>query len=296
MRLLHLSDTHLGMSGARGALARIAADAFARALARAQGVDLVVHSGDLFDRSRPPETAVRFAWELLARVAKDVPVLIIAGNHDRRGLFGALGDPPPGVTLVDTARIVPFGGLRLACVPHTPQADHWSAQARELSRQGADLWVAHNAFDGVRVPKFTFRVGRPPETVGAAGLPPGVRHVLCGHLHPRQTVMVGSATIVCAGSTVRTGFREGAPPKGTVRWDLGARVTYAFEPLTTPDWVLVQKEADLAPVCDGTVVRLGRDAPPELAEVAASRGALLLTADVPDPPDLFGPRAAPPPE
>ena len=93
MRILQLSDTHLGVRsrppiGAPPGWSR--ADdhrlAFDRALALAVDVDLVVHTGDLFDRSRPPRKAAEEAIAALAAVARRVPVIVLRGNHDRRGL------------------------------------------------------------------------------------------------------------------------------------------------------------------------------------------------------------------
>ncbi len=98
MRLLHLTDTHLGLvrpvhrpvdPGIRSDLLQLDAErAFREALAPAlQGeVDAVVHTGDLFDRSQPPRRAVLAAAEWLGQVARRVPVVVMAGNHDRRGL------------------------------------------------------------------------------------------------------------------------------------------------------------------------------------------------------------------
>ena len=64
------------------------AAAFEAALAPAmrQEVDLVVHSGDLFDRSKPPRAAVLHAARVLTEVARRVPVVVVHGNHDWRGL------------------------------------------------------------------------------------------------------------------------------------------------------------------------------------------------------------------
>ena len=47
-------------------------------------VDLVVHGGDLFDRSRVPEALVQIALEPLLEVAASgVPVFLVPGNHER---------------------------------------------------------------------------------------------------------------------------------------------------------------------------------------------------------------------
>lgn len=89
MRLLHVSDWHLGVT--LGRLARQSdhetvldeivdvADDFAP--------HLIVHSGDLFDGFRPPVESMRLAMQTLRRLADRAPVVIVAGNHDSRPLF-----------------------------------------------------------------------------------------------------------------------------------------------------------------------------------------------------------------
>lgn len=222
MRILHLTDTHLGRAGAAGCLKR--------ALAAAWRFDVVLHTGDLFDRSEPPPAAIEQARSAFAELARRIPVVVIAGNHDRHGVGRSLRPLPGAVRIADVPTVVHLPGLRIGCIPHTPDADVWAAQARELAGRGYDLLAAHQSFDGVWVPGFTFRPGWPKETVGAAGIPPGTTHIACGHLHPHQSVRVGGAEVVCAGSTVRTSRREGPGPKGTVAWTLGARIGWEFVP------------------------------------------------------------------
>jgi exonuclease SbcD len=55
-------------------------------------VDLVLHSGDLFDRPLPPVDALDIGLDGLVRLTGDGrrPVVAIAGNHDSPGLFEAL--------------------------------------------------------------------------------------------------------------------------------------------------------------------------------------------------------------
>lgn len=279
MKLLQVSDTHLGVDrwfrgaprGWRRGDDHLAVLRTALAPALRGDVDAVVHSGDLFDRSRPPARVVEEARALLAEVGRVTPVVVMPGNHDRRGLHHHFPIPPAGVVIVDAPDRLTVAGVELALVPYLPDAAAWAAAAREVS-DGADLLVAHQAFHGARVPGHTFRVGVPAETVGVAHLPRGVRHVLCGHVHPRQVVHVGEATVVVAGSTERTAFSERAEPKGAVLWELGAEVTWRFVDLPARPMVVVTGEADLAEVGAGTLVRMAAEAPRELDEVALSRG------------------------
>ena len=49
--------------------------------------DLVLHTGDLFDRSLPAGEDVKFAADTLGRLAAVAPVLVLCGNHDGRATF-----------------------------------------------------------------------------------------------------------------------------------------------------------------------------------------------------------------
>jgi exonuclease SbcD len=281
VRLLHVTDTHLGVdrwyrgapSGWRRGDDHLAAFRAALAPAFAGEVDLVLHTGDLFDRSRPPPRAVAAAVALLTEVARCVPVLVLPGNHDRRGLRAHLGGDLPGVTVVDEAAPVRLAGLRLAIVPYLPDADGWAAAAAFACHGGVDLLLAHQAFDGVRVPGFTFRVGAQADTVGAAHLPVGVRHILCGHIHPRQVVDVGEAVVVHPGSSERTSFGEREETKGTAIWELGGAPTWRFVDGATRPMHVVDGPEDLDAVGAGDLVLLrGAAQDAEVERAALARG------------------------
>lgn len=279
MRLLHVTDTHLGarqvVRGAPRGWSR--ADDHHAALEAALGaalrdeVDVVVHSGDLFDRSRPPARAVQRAGALLLEVARRVPVVIVPGNHDRRGLRRWLPQVHPGLHVHDTPTAVDVAGVRLALVPFVRDADGWAHAARRAWGGGADLLVCHQAVDGARVPGLTFRAGVQRDTLGARHLPPGCRHVLCGHIHPRQVTRVGEAEVVQPGSSERTAFSEHDQVKGWAVWTLERSVSWQWVDGATRPMVEVDSEAAVAAVTPGALVR----ARPELEDAVLARGGWL---------------------
>lgn len=135
MRLLHVSDWHLGAT--LGRLSRepdhVAVLDEIVDVATDFPPHLIVHTGDLFDGFRPSVEAMRLAMETLRRLAERAPVVVVAGNHDSRALF-RLFDQILHLT-GDQARIrfvadvvghkdgpMTFPGddgetLRLACIP-----------------------------------------------------------------------------------------------------------------------------------------------------------------------------------
>lgn len=94
MRVLHTSDWHIGKRIGRFDRSdeyRQVLDEVAQIADREQ-VDLVLHSGDVFDRPFPPVDALSLGLEGLLRLTDGArrPVVVIAGNHDSPGLFEAL--------------------------------------------------------------------------------------------------------------------------------------------------------------------------------------------------------------
>jgi len=94
VKVLHTSDWHVGKRLGRydrsdeyrsviNEVVTIADD---------EAVDLVLHSGDLFDRPVPPIEALEIGLTGLVQLTSGGrrPVVVIAGNHDSSGLFEAL--------------------------------------------------------------------------------------------------------------------------------------------------------------------------------------------------------------
>jgi exonuclease SbcD len=131
MRILHTSDWHIGkrlgrfdrLDEAESVLAQVERAADDRA------ADLVVVSGDVFDRPSPPTEALGVGLRWLLRLAAGRPVVAVAGNHDSPELFEALAPllAPRGVHLVGAIKRPDAGGVlgpddlgvpaRVACFP-----------------------------------------------------------------------------------------------------------------------------------------------------------------------------------
>ncbi|HEX2081102.1 MAG TPA: metallophosphoesterase [Longimicrobium sp.] len=139
MKIAHLADLHLGYRAyhrltPRGVNVREAdvADAFRQAVARLTELrpDLVVVAGDVFHTVRPSNTAIADAFRqfsLLAHRLPDVPIVVIAGNHDSprsadTGNILNLFREIDGVRVVcDEGRTVhlPEVEASVLCFPHT---------------------------------------------------------------------------------------------------------------------------------------------------------------------------------
>ena len=139
MRLVHLSDLHLGFrqyqrqtpAGINQREADVAG-AFRRAIDRlvALAPDLVLIAGDVFHNVRPSNPAILHAFAQFSRLRQALPdaiVVIVAGNHDtpRSAETGCILRlfSPLGVHVVDAAAerlSFPDRRLSILCVPDAP--------------------------------------------------------------------------------------------------------------------------------------------------------------------------------
>lgn len=246
LRVLFVSDTHIGFDQPirpRSDRPRRGPDfemCFARALEPAHRgeADLVVHGGDLLFRSRVPAALVARALEPLLAVAdRDVPVVLVPGNHERSSLPYPLLAAHANVHVFDRPRTVrlQLAGLSVAVSGFPCERDDISGRFSPLL--GATGWQTeadvrllclHQAVEGASVgPRdFTFRKG--PDVLPARFIPAGFAAVLAGHIHRHQVLtedLAGrriAAPVVYAGSVERTSFAERNEPKGFVTLELGA--------------------------------------------------------------------------
>jgi exonuclease SbcD len=92
MRLLHTSDWHLGRSFHRADLLPAQAMVVDHVVevVRSERVDVVLISGDIYDRALPGTDAIALLDDALTRLRQHARVVLISGNHDspRRLGFG----------------------------------------------------------------------------------------------------------------------------------------------------------------------------------------------------------------
>jgi DNA repair protein SbcD/Mre11 len=115
MRILHTSDWHIGRRLGRHDRMlefRAVLDEVVR-IADERAVDLVVVSGDVFDRPVPAMDVLALGLQTLVRLGAGRPVVALAGNHDSPELFDALAPllRPLGVHLVGSIRRPHEGGV-----------------------------------------------------------------------------------------------------------------------------------------------------------------------------------------
>ena len=259
MKLLHTSDWHLGAKLGRHDRAPDHLEALKGLLEVAESArpDLILHTGDLFDASRPPYEALQLGVRALGRLAKVAPTVVIAGNHDSSMLFRVIDDlagaaTPRRLWLVTTPQVLSFPEVAavpvgLACVPFIPPgaiaqyatddptrfegtyADGVKTLNQRLldeaheqaGARGIVLYAAHLHVQGARPGKSERRI-----TVGedyATHVEGLQRALYCafGHIHDPQLLPGGTAQGRYAGSLIPLDFGERRQAKHAVLVTIG---------------------------------------------------------------------------
>lgn len=253
MRVLHTSDWHVGRTfhgldllaeqeSVLGSLANVVAD---------EQVDVVVVSGDLYDRAVPSAEAVAACTRILSRLREAGAQLVVTpGNHDSSARLGAFGEfasagglhlrtstarPHDPVLIDDRCGPVAFYGIPYL-EPDTarhalgvPDArGHTAVLTEAMTRVRADL---AGRGPGVRsvVLAHAFVVGgerseseRPIVVGGVEQVPgsvfDGVDYVALGHLHGPQVL---AEHLRYSGSPIAYSFSEAAHRKSVWLVELG---------------------------------------------------------------------------
>jgi exonuclease SbcD len=262
LRVLLVADTHLGFDlpfRPRIKKRRRGHDFFSnfeQALRPAlQGeVDLVLHGGDLFFRSKVPAALVEMAMAPLLRVAEQgVPVYLVPGNHERSRIPLHLWARHPNIYIFDRPSTylcsLEKGSVALSGFPFQRGVrDLFGQLVSQTQHQevAADirLLCMHQIAEGaqVGVNDFTFRSG--PDVVRGSEIPGDFRAILSGHIHRAQVLTHDlqrqplAAPVIYPGSVERTSFAERSEDKcyailsfGMTGRQRGRSVDVSFVPL-----------------------------------------------------------------
>lgn len=254
MRLLHTSDWHLGRTFHREGLITAQAGFVDHLLevVESEQVDLVVVSGDVYDRALPQVDAVRLADEAFARLAASrARVVVTSGNHDsaqRLGFGSRLMDAAGVHVRTDAASVgspvlledrhgpvavygLPYLDPQLLREPwQLPARTHEAALTAALDRVRTDLAGRPAATRSV-VLAHAFVAGcRPSDSerdisVGGVSMVPtsvfdDIHYTALGHLHGPHVLREG---VRYSGSPLAYSFSEAGHRKGSWLVDLDAR-------------------------------------------------------------------------
>lgn len=265
MRILHTADWHLGARLIeRDRLPEHAAflDWLVETL-RAERIDALLISGDVFDAANPPQDAVALYFDFLKRLAdlKTVKAVITGGNHDSASHLNAPRDLLRRFDVhvfghAGESNLVDLGGAVVAAVPFLRERDlrqaaagdtlstvheqvrsairdHYAAQlnaACDLAKQRPVIAMGHLTVLGATTSdsERDIHIGN----LGAVGADifAGFDYTALGHLHRPQKV-AGQETIRYSGSPIALSFSEAADKKSIVILDLQ---THSTAPILLP--------------------------------------------------------------
>lgn len=264
--MLHTSDWHVGRTfhgqdlladqeAVLGAIAELVAE---------HGVQLVLLSGDLYDRAVPSPEAVQVASRALWRIrAAGATIVAIGGNHDSAPRLGAFSDfmagggfhlhtsaaqigPPVMVNDEDGAVAVypiPYLEPEIACgaLDVARPARHQAVLTAALDRVRGDL-AARPAGTRSVVLAHAFVVGGvaggSERSIAVGGVESvtadvfdGIDYVALGHLHGSQVL---DDRLRYSGSPLAYSFNEAGHTKGVWLVDLAGDGSVQAERLTLP--------------------------------------------------------------
>ncbi len=221
MRIVHLSDTHIGKRRYNlNSSPRDFYEAFREAfeIALSYEPDVIIHSGDLFDNPYPLNFTKRRIIEDLVDFSRSAPILMVAGNHDYADVdglspVGFLGIVSGNIVNAEYRDIlsgegpqpirVDMKGARFFLIPFIRDRQTLrevvDAALDDLS-DGLNFVVLHQIIDGFTAKKKNMTLDIPHEELR------GFHFRFVGHFHTPHLDREGG--FVYAGSTEALSFDE----------------------------------------------------------------------------------------
>jgi DNA repair exonuclease SbcCD nuclease subunit len=237
MKILHVSDTHLGYSAYNkvtldGINQREidTYDAFKQFIDYAVKTkpDLIIHAGDLFDSVRPNNRAITVAIDQFLRISKEkIPFIIISGNHEHpklmeTGHIFSIFDHIDNVYPIYKAKYekIPLKikneNIMIHAIPQCELKTQFEDEIKKLKTDKTskyNIFVSHGAVSGIRV----FSMNEFNELIiPAKALSKDFDYIALGHYH-KFTKLADNAFY--SGSTERFTFIDATDEKGFVELD-----------------------------------------------------------------------------
>ena len=230
LTFLHLADTHLGVHYAirpKNLLRRKYGELFFQKIEEVLNkvvvnnkVDFILHSGDLFNRSKPPSEVISRAIHLfLTILQKGIKIYIIPGNHERSFLPIGLLKLHPNIHVFDRASVqffekndirvkitgIPY--IRRNAVDRFPKLVNSVEQHLCNSVDGSEkitetnlnnlsysILLAHQIIEGARLENYTFLKGS--NVIKFNTLDKQYDYIALGHVHRFQWMYQNNGKII----------------------------------------------------------------------------------------------------
>ncbi|HON81461.1 MAG TPA: metallophosphoesterase [Methanoregulaceae archaeon] len=236
MKLVHIADTHLGLSqfnrldpdSGMNLREKQLYDNFLSAIDRIilEKPDVLVHAGDLFDQVKPKTRAYTTVLEALERLhAAGIPFVVIAGNHSMvktrytTSPFQVLVYHPGDITAAYSFRYehVEIGDCIFHLIPNMLRPEDYRAEYEKVALSGghANVLVTHGLATSIRDRRLATVA---EHELDSTMLSDDFDYIALGHYH-RQSRITGKAWY--SGSLEYLTYGEISDPKGGLLVDLG---------------------------------------------------------------------------
>jgi exonuclease SbcD len=259
LRFLLLADSHLGFDyplHRRSKRPSRGEDFFRNfaiimSVACREKVDALIHLGDVFHRSRPPDIVIERAFGGFHQVADmGIPVYIVPGNHERSWLPQTLFSVHPNIHIFTQAScfILEKNGQKVAIngIPHirSPIEAKFTRAVATLGKERSDFNILclHQTIAGVKAGPGNRRFRSGPDVIPRALLPNWVDLIVSGHFHRPQYLYDNvNPPILYVGSIERVSMAEAAEAKGYRFLDISSenRFKFTHESLPTRPYVQI---------------------------------------------------------
>lgn len=206
LTFLHIADTHFGVHYAvrpknllrrkYGDLFFQKAEAILNRIIKPNNVDLILHAGDFFNRSKPYSEVIKRAIQLFSTtLQKGISTYIIPGNHERSFLPVGLLKlhtnlhvfDKPGIQIFEKngikVKITGIPYIRRNAVDRFPKFITSIEQCNKYTPDYSIL-LAHQLIEGAHLENYTFLKG--PNVVKFNSLNNKYNYIALGHVHRFQ--------------------------------------------------------------------------------------------------------------
>jgi exonuclease SbcD len=238
-------------------------------------VDVVVHAGDVFDRSSIVSTLAWQAFEPLRRIAElGIPVLVVPGNHERSRLPHLRFARHPNLHVFDAPRTiaVEVNGTRIAFSGFPYERHDVRARFGDIVKEtrwtehdaDARMLCVHHCVEGATVGPVNYTFTTAADVIRVRDVPADFAAVLSGHIHRHQVItadLVGRpihTPVLYPGSIERTAVAEIGEAKGYMVVEVSAadvRPTVRWEFRELPARPMIRRELDAAALTPSDLAR-----------------------------------------
>jgi len=252
MKILHVSDTHLGFFAYRKAtpdgINQREMDVYKAFkefvdYAVESEPDLIIHAGDLFDSVRPNNRAITFAVNQIFRLAKKkIPIVIISGNHEHpklkeTGHIFSIFDNIENTYPVYNGKYETLSfeiddkKITIHAIPQTNSKKEYDEELKKLKPDKSsdyNIFVSHGSVTGV----MNFSMNEFNELIiPSIVLSRNFDYIALGHFH-RYSRLANNAFY--AGSTESLTFTDANDKKGFIELNISdKKINHKFIEIKT---------------------------------------------------------------